>query len=419
LNAMRPLHYRLLLAAFVLAATAWGAESPVAAVVPERIVLNLTPAPATSIAVTWRTNAAIPSASVQITKATAEPKLADAARSVAAHSEAVPTDAGTSAWYHSVVIDKLSSATLYAYRVGDGTTWSEWNQFRTANAAAVPFKFLFLGDTQNDIKEYCSRIFRAAFGKSGDSAFYLLAGDLVTATVNDETWGEFFYALDPFDRMVPGLATVGNHEYREFPVGGRPTKTASPLFRAHFTQPTNGLVGLEETNYFVDYQGARFVVLNGSERVAEQAAWLDQLLTKNPNRWTIVLMHQPVYSTGKSRDNPKLRDTMLPVYDKHAVDLVLQGHDHTYGRTFKLHAGHRVADSAPGTVYVVSVAGPKYYPVNPQHADLMARIDSGAQLFQIISIDGDRLRFESWTVTGELHDSFTLTKAPGVEGQTQ
>jgi 3',5'-cyclic AMP phosphodiesterase CpdA len=122
-------------------------------------------------------------------------------------------------------------------------------------------------------------------------------------------------------------------------------------------------------------------------------------------------MHQPVYSTGKNRDNPKLRDALVPLYDKHAVDLVLQGHDHSYGRTHKLRAGARVAPDERGTVYAVSVTGPKFYPVNPQHAALMAKIDTGLQLYQVISVRDGSLRYEAWTVTGELHDSFELEKA--------
>ena len=46
---------------------------------------------------------------------------------------------------------------------------------------------------------------------------------------------------------------------------------------------------------------------------------------------------------------------MLPVIRRHAVDLVLQGHDHVYGR--------RLPGEAPTPVFVVSVAGAKQYPL--------------------------------------------------------
>jgi acid phosphatase type 7 len=43
-------------------------------------------------------------------------------------------------------------------------------------------------------------------------------------------------------------------------------------------------------------------MLNGNERLEEQARWLDRVLAENPRTWTIAAIHQPVYSTGKWRD---------------------------------------------------------------------------------------------------------------------
>ena len=84
----------------------------------------------------------------------------------------------------------------------------------------------------------------------------------------------------------------------------------------------------------------RIVSLNSNERRSKsyadkeaQAAWLDRVLTDNPNRWTVVTFHHPVFSPAKDRDNPDLRRLWQPVFDKHKVDLVLQGHDHTYARS--------------------------------------------------------------------------------------
>lgn len=402
------------LAGVLATVTAATAASPTArpapAVIPERIALSLTAAPATSVAITWRTGAQVETARVQVTRAVASPTLADGAREVTARSEAVVADTATTVWQHNAVLEGLAPDTLHAYRVGDGATWSEWSQFRTATSGPAPFRFLYFGDPQNDVKEYCTRVFRAALARAPDSALYLIAGDLVTNSIDDAQWGELFHALGPLGTLLPGMTSPGNHDYGQFLVRGEKRKTASPLFRAHFTQPENGPPGLEETTYSVDYQGVRFVCLNGNERIDDQVAWLDALLARQPQRWTVVFMHQPVYSTGKQRDNPTLRAALVPVYDRHGVDLVLQGHDHSYGRTYKLRQGARVTDRERGTVYTVSVTGPKFYPVNPQHAALMAKIDTGVQLYQVISVDAGHLRYEAWTATGELHDAFTLTK---------
>ena len=103
-----------------------------------------------------------------------------------------------------------------------------------------------------------------------------------------------------------------------------------------------------------------------------------------------------------------------------AVDLVLQGHDHTYARTkMMIHEdlGTRARSRSVGvgTVHVISVSGPKMYPVDKR--PFMSRTAQGTQLCQIITIDGDPLHYEARTVTGRRHDAFTLRKRVGQSNQ--
>jgi hypothetical protein len=86
--------------------------------------------------------------------------------------------------------------------------------------------------------------------------------------------------------------------------------------------------------------------------------------------------------------------------------LVLTGHDHTYARS-NLVSGTNMVDKS-GTVYVVSVSGPKMYQVDRE--DWMARTAARTQLFQVVRIDGNKLRYESRTARGVLYDAFELTK---------
>jgi hypothetical protein len=68
-----------------------------------------------------------------------------------------------------------------------------------------------------------------------------------------------------------------------------------------------------------------------------------------------------------------------------------------------------------GTVYVVSVSGGKMYEVGGNWDEFGAQKDrsgENTQLFQVISIAGDHLLFESYTAIGELYDSFELIKSP-------
>ena len=87
---------------------------------------------------------------------------------------------------------------------------------------------------------------------------------------------------------------------------------------------------------------------------------------------------------------------------------MLQGHDHTYARSRNVRNGMSVRDDRSGTVYVVSVSGPKMYEssVHP----LMRRIAEDTQLYQVIEIAGNELVYRAYMATGELYDAFNLTK---------
>jgi hypothetical protein len=39
-------------------------------------------------------------------------------------------------------------------------------------------------------------------------------------------------------------------------------------------------------------------------------AWLEATLENNPNPWTIVVQHQPLYAFAKDPDYPELRDAL-------------------------------------------------------------------------------------------------------------
>ena len=202
------------------------------------------------------------------------------------------------------------------------------------------------------------------------------AGDLINNAHNDGQWGEWHGAGGWVNGMIPSIPTPGNHEYAPLQPDG--PRTLSAQWRPQFTLPTNGPAGLEETCYYVDYQGVRIISLNTEEKREEQVAWLDRTLANNPNRWTILTFHRPMYSVARGRDNAELRNLWVPIFDKYRVDLVLQGHDHAYARSKNLRSGKNVRDNESGTVYVVSVSGPKMY--NLEQEEWMQRAAEDTQL---------------------------------------
>ena len=381
--------------------------------VPDRIILTWTDDPARSQAVTWRTSADVTRGVGQIAPAGEGPLSEGRARQVQARTVRLEGDLG-SARCHTVEFTDLRPGTKYAYRVGAGDNFSEWSHFTTASDGAEPFTFLYVGDAQTNIKSQWSRVIRSAFVDAPKAAFILHAGDLINRANSDSEWGQWFYAAGFVHRMIPCIAAPGNHEYFRRDANG--PRELSLHWRPMFAFPEHGPAGLEETVYSVDYQGARIIVLNSCERQEEQVPWLKNALQRKGARWTIVAFHHPLYAAAKGRDNTELRDLWQPVLDEHRVDLVLQGHDHTYARSGlmtheNLATGATARSESAGTVYVVSVSGPKMYSL--EERPFMKRAAEDTQLYQIIRVDGDRLHYEARTATGSLYDRFTLIKRDG------
>jgi len=385
-----------------------------ATAIPDRIVLSWELDPATTMSVSWRTDSTVKHAVAEIAEAEPGPNFVQQRRSIDAKTERLDSNGGVSL-HHSVTFEGLLPGEQYTYRVGDGTNWSEWADFETASSDPKPFSFVYFGDAQNSLKSLWSRVVRRAYREAPKASFFLHAGDLVNTAENDAEWGEWFYAGGFIHRSTPCVATPGNHEYGR--IAETEKRRLSIHWRSQFTFPKNGPEGLQETTYWFDFQGTRFVSLNSNAEHEVQAEWLDRVLSDNPNKWTVLTFHHPMYSASAVRDNPHLRALWQPVIDKHHVDLVLQGHDHTYARSqlmtqeVNLATGVSKADPRTGTVYVVSVSGPKMYELGRR--PFMRRAAEDTQLFQIITIDGEQLLYEARTATWELYDGFVLRKEPG------
>lgn len=366
----------------------------------DHIILTWTGDPATTQAVTWRSRVDDKKSVAEIAAAKASPDFVKTARQISAATSSLKIN-NKYVYYHSVNFTDLDPDTHYAYRVGNGDLWSEWFQFRTAGNKAQAFSFLYFGDAQNNIFSLWSRSIRAAIMEAPKARFMIHAGDMVDRQNYDREWNEWFKAGGWIFATIPSLPAVGNHEYRKLK---KKRRTLSDYWRPQFALPQNGISGLQETNYHLDFQGTRFVVLNSNEKIEPQARWLEKVLKRNPNLWTVVVFHHPVYSSILGRDNKEVRNHWEPLFEKFKVDLVLQGHDHVYTRG-------RSPGKADGPVYITSVSGPKMYRI--ARAEWMDRAGGNVQLFQVVSISPKVLNYRSVTVTGEIYDAFDLVKEDG------
>ncbi|WP_025158926.1 metallophosphoesterase [Leifsonia aquatica] len=407
------------------AATVPAAQQYVPTRVPDRVVLTPAADAATAQSVTWRTSTAVTSgqARAEIRVAVSQAYRTDVTTVPAAENTTIDSGFGYQTSYHTVRFTGLSPKTKYQYRVGDGTTWSEWQHFSTAAKTAEPFSFIYLGDVQNGIKSDASRVIRNAFRDRPDAKMVLQAGDLIDSANDDSQWGEVFKAAGYQFGEQNYLAAAGNHEYEG--------DTLSRQWQAQFDYPANGPKDaaaasvLDGTVHYNDYQGVRFVSLNSniteSKALAVQTAWLESVLKDNPNQWTVVYFHHPVFSLDEGRNNTAIRQAWVPLFEKYNVDLVLQGHDHNYGRGNSnaaekdLPAGWNNELNYDGPVYAVSVvgskmysnAGPRLWTSNDAH---LRKLKGDTELYQLIDVSGGTLRYEARTADGQYYDGLTIVK---------
>ncbi|RKT55701.1 purple acid phosphatase family protein [Saccharothrix australiensis] len=439
-----------------------------------RLILTPTATPADSQSFTWRSTTA-GGGTVQVRPVGGAPV------DVAATAVDTSNLAGVDYVHYSATATGLTADTAYEYRVGGGERWSRWRPFRSAAKGAKPFEFLYYGDAQIGLDSTWPAVVAAANAKAPRSAGSVHAGDLIDSS-NQVQWTSWFNGMGESAATTQVLAAPGNHEYTgdgalrnwkmnfEYPANHPGPATIGALAErakgdtdaarqtaAYFAHWENVA---KETVYYSDFQDVRFITLNATQNtgylrpptlpscavdcpspgplwVEFQAAWLDHVLTANPNKWSVVTFHQPVYSTSTGRDEPVLRANWVPVFQKHNVDLVLMGHDHTYARGYN----NTNATDAPGTtngpVYAVSNSGAKHYTLAPAGDNVWTRNGAtqvkrgqGVTTYQVVSVNGDTVTYRSYVAekkadspepeqVGDLFDSFTITKRGGVKHVTE
>ena len=272
-----------------------------------------------------------------------------------------------------------------------------------------------MGDPQCGLEEW-GKLLRAARNRHPTAGFLLIAGDLVDRGNERTNWDHFFLrASGVFDRL-PVMPCVGNHEYLD---------RGPELYRAVFSLPVNGPRGVDrDLVYSFEYGNAFFAVLDSTLATSDpsmarkQADWLDAALERMRSEWKFVVFHHPLYASHSKRENPALRLVWEPIIDRHKVDLVLQGHDHAYLRTYPLRSGRHVEEGGgdPGTTYVVSVSGTKFYDQRDRAETAVGITHLSTYQTIDIQIPEGRLLYRAWDSNGRVVDRLERTRPAVVNG---
>ncbi len=365
---------------------------------PDQVTLTWGGDPSQTQSVQWRTYGHAQAGALRYRQAPADPWRHVEAESFTLDDPYLVNDPFVRR--HTVRLEGLEPGTAYEYQVAHGELWSETYRFETAPKDADTFEFVYLGDAQNGLREW-AKIMQAAASRHPEADFFAIAGDLVDGGEYRDEWDLFFAGSAGVLESRQLVPVVGNHETSLWH-GPR-------MYLEMFDLPRNGPDALRpEQAYCLDYANARFIVLDSNVPPASQRDWLEQCLSEHSQTWTIVLYHHPAYSSKPGRDNPEIREHWTPLFDRYGVALALQGHDHAYLRTKPLKGGEPATAPGEGTTYVVSVSGTKYY----EQADRPHTAKAFAELstYQVIEVDGNRLRYTSYDLAGEAVDAFEIVQ---------
>jgi hypothetical protein len=316
-------------------------------------------------------------------------------------SYAYPTDdAGTdppSVRVHEVTVCGLSPGTTYHYRVGGGSAFSPDATFTTAPSGGETVRLLVLGDSRDSTSVWGQAL---AAGAAEGPDLAVFTGDAVLFGVQQDEWDAWFAAASPILPNLPLAYAVGNHE-----VNARHVYAQLP-------GPGN------QQWYSFDAGDVHVVVLNDTPVdpatiTGAQAQFLDTDLAATQKLFKIVVHHKPVYTSYEGSTilghmhETVLEQTWVPLYEKHGVDLVLNGHVHAYERTFPLKGGQLVADGQGPVYSVFGGAGASQVPVTPKPFIAVQKQTYG---YSMLAVAGRTLTLTSKALDGSTLDEYSISK---------
>ena len=295
-------------------------------------------------------------------------------------------------------------ATTYVYRVGRQGAWSKPYHFTTEDPAAESLTFAYLGDVQPAGDSAAAfalwgQEVQRLYQQHPELRFAVLGGDIVNSGISLEQFNLFFQNAEPVFANIPLFSTIGNHE-SNFP-SGKPE-----LFLDLFAFPQNGPDGFEEELFSFDMGSCHIVVVNswifsGEQKLTEAdfdraAAWLKDDLAASAADWQIVVTHLPGYAVHSDTNAQKMKDAWVPIFEKYGVDLVLEGHQHVYSRSYPLYQGK--IDYENGIPYIMGVSGSKFY--DSADETLAERTIYNTATCQLIQINGSMLTVQTVDMEG-------------------
>lgn len=332
---------------------------------------------------------------------------------------------------HKAVLYGLVPNQDFCYRLyvnntaGDGVQEPIEGSFRTLfSAERKVVNFLVLGQTgaaePQPTEENPDPVDEAARAREAlaslmvkeKSDFLIHTGNITASGLNADADREFFTPFKEVLAKNPLFVALGPNEYGP----NRDSRDSKAFLRTNYTRFHDMTWSKATPKYYsFDTANVRFVFLDTN--VAEgavwapdigeksaQTDWLKTTLATAGEKWKIVVMNAPAYSTGARGSRNEVFSAWGKIFENYRVDLVIQGGDADYERTFPMYRGE---PSARGVTYVtLGTAAPA--PTKREHGDSSTARFVAARHFASVKVVDRKLTLKAYNENGKLLDTLEI-----------
>jgi hypothetical protein len=359
----------------------------------------------------------------------------------------------------------LTPGAGFEYRVLRGGKTVFDAKGRARKPATQSYRFVTFGDCAAgtpDEKDIAAQTIKQ------DPDFVFIPGDIVYTRGRIAEYREKFFPyynseIAPLTRSILFIAAPGNHDTLNRDLGTAPDALA---YFYYWAQPLNGpthpsfealkgpdaaLNAFREaagdnfprmSNFSFDYGNSHWLILDSNP----YADWTDPALRKwiaddlaaTKATWKFVGFHHPGFNSSKAHREEQQTRILSDVFEAGGVDVVLAGHVHNYQRSYPLTfradpakfpvrqvSGEWKLDKSfdgdkntrpNGVIYLVTGAGGAGL-YNPEQTDdpsswleFTAKFQSKVHSLTVTDVDGRTAKFRQISQSGDVLDSFTITK---------
>lgn len=356
-----------------------------------------------------------------------------------------------------VTITGLKEQTIYYYQYFLNGGWSDTYTYSTQRTDS--FSVLFVGDPQignsygydpveantfaNDAEYFVrndaynwNHTLKRAVTDNKNLSFMISVGDNINHPSFETDYDKLEQQVEyvgflssPVLRSLPIASAIGNHD------------SYSLNYKNHFNNPNSYTEEADASimgdDYYFSYGKALFVVLNANNKNCQtHKDLIDKAMAAVPDaKWKILVFHQDIYGSGAhSNSTGYLTKNLTPIIDNAGFDMVIQGHQHTYSRTYQLSSdgisaniscyntdGKNKVINPKGTVYfdANSSTGSRFFPLlSTQQNFIAARNQSWRPTYSMIYIDEVSLTVKTYDAAthqeiiadGGIETAYTIVK---------